>query len=154
VKKRKKTTERFINLLVISGCVSLAVIFILTALRQSVVYFLTPSDIYKAPPPLGKMIRIGGVVESNSMLYAPKKIGVDFTVTDFSHGVRVHYDGALPSLFRTGQGVVVAGSFTSPDLFYAQQVLAKHDETYKPLKPGDRSSSSLSLSQPKGEGTL
>lgn len=143
--KKKKSIQRLLNLLVISGCLSLAVFFILTALRQSVVYFVTPSDIYASPPSLKKVIRIGGVVEKNSMSYPVGGRGVDFTITDFAHQVRVHYNGSLPSLFRAGQGVVVSGSFLERGVFHAYQVLAKHDENYRPPKPGERLSSSMTL---------
>lgn len=134
---RKKTTQRLLNLLVVGACLSLTTLFIMAALRQSIVYFLSPTDIYKDPPPLHKMMRIGGVVAKDKYIDYTTGKGVTFTVTDFQHQVVVHYKGVLPELFRAGQGVVVCGSFITPQLFHAQQVLAKHDETYRPPQPGE-----------------
>ena len=46
--------------------------------------------------------------------------------------LHVTYTGALPDLFREGQGVVVSGQLTSSNTFQANEVLAKHDENYQP----------------------
>ena len=50
--------------------------------------------------------------------------------------LRVSFDGALPSLFREGQGLL-----PRPDqqlgLLTASNVLAKHDETYMPREVAD-----------------
>jgi len=45
--------------------------------------------------------------------------------------VTVQYEGILPDLFREGQGIVATGKMQN-DIFYAEQVLAKHDENYMP----------------------
>ena len=55
----------------------------------------------------------------------------DFLVTDGDADVQVSFNGALPSLFREGQGVVAEGRITD-GVLTASNVLAKHDETYMP----------------------
>ena len=55
----------------------------------------------------------------------------DALVTDGDAEIRVSFDGALPSLFREGQGVVAEGRITD-GVLTASNVLAKHDETYMP----------------------
>ena len=57
---------------------------------------------------------------------------VTFDVTDKAHRVLVTYTGALPDLFREGQGVVVEGVRANDGTFRAVEVLAKHDENYMP----------------------
>ena len=45
----------------------------------------------------------------------------------------MNYKGILPDLFREGQGVVAEGKIdTDNKIFYAEKVLAKHDENYMP----------------------
>ncbi len=60
-------------------------------------------------------------------------------LTDFAYSVTVQYTGILPDLFKEGQGVVVLGQLDQgqKNLFYADQVLAKHDENYMPPEVGD-----------------
>ena len=55
-----------------------------------------------------------------------------FDVTDFSETVTVNYAGLLPDLFREGQGVIAIGRLNDDGVFVADEVLAKHDETYMP----------------------
>ena len=55
----------------------------------------------------------------------------DFIVTDGDAEIAVRFDGALPSLFREGQGVVAEGRIAA-GVLTASNVLAKHDETYMP----------------------
>jgi cytochrome c-type biogenesis protein CcmE len=61
---------------------------------------------------------------------------VTFRVTDLANSVTVAYTGVLPDLFREGQGVVVEGRM-GDGVFVADQVLAKHDETYMPPEVAD-----------------
>jgi cytochrome c-type biogenesis protein CcmE len=46
--------------------------------------------------------------------------------------VPVTYTGILPDLFREGQGVITQGKLGPDGVFLADEVLAKHDETYMP----------------------
>lgn len=65
---------------------------------------------------------------------------MEFAVTDGSaNAVMVKYTGILPDLFREGQGVVTEGMFaTGTNVFIADTVLAKHDETYMSKDVADR----------------
>ncbi len=97
------------------------------------VFFLAPSDVAAKAAP-GRMFRLGGLVEAGSV----RREVVDgrptaaFRVTDGRSSVEVSYSGILPDLFREGQGVVALGTVTADRNFRAQEVLAKHDETYMP----------------------
>jgi cytochrome c-type biogenesis protein CcmE len=118
-------------LLVITLCLlTAAVLLTLRGLRQSVVYFYTPSELNTATIMPGKVIRLGGLVESGS--YRVQRHTHTFRVTDGTRTIRVVYDGLLPSLFREGQGVVADGALRQGGLFKATRLLAKHDEKYMP----------------------
>jgi cytochrome c-type biogenesis protein CcmE len=106
----------------------------LSAFRDSVVFFMTPADLTEKNPPPGQTIRLGGMVEKGS-LHQTKVDGAptaDFRVTDGKDSVEVSYTGILPDLFREGQGVVTLGALLPDHTFRAEEVLAKHDETYMP----------------------
>lgn len=102
----------------------------LSAMRDNLVFFYSPSDLAAKPPPLGRRVRIGGLVESGSV----HRIGttVSFAVTDTKTELPVRYTGVLPDLFREGQGVVAQGELGKDGIFVANEVLARHDEKYMP----------------------
>ena len=110
---------------------TLAVGLVLFALRDSIVFFHTPSDLAEKPIASGQRFRLGGLVAEGSV----KRGGgtkVEFTVTDTLKTVPVSYEGVLPDLFKEGQGVIAEGKLTPEGTFIADSVLAKHDENYMP----------------------
>jgi cytochrome c-type biogenesis protein CcmE len=109
-----------------------AAALVLTALRDEVVFFYSPTELTERPPPPDMRLRIGGLVEEDSVRRADDGVTTNFRVTDLTTAVSVSFTGVLPDLFREGQGVVVEGSLAAGGLFVASGVLAKHDETYMP----------------------
>lgn len=115
---------------------ALASILTLFALKDSIVFFHTPSDIAEKKVKTGQRIRLGGLVGEGSV----KRGGgtaVEFAVTDTLKSVKVSYTGVLPDLFREGQGVVAEGVIDAAGNFTADTVLAKHDENYMPPEVAD-----------------
>ncbi|HLO78530.1 MAG TPA: cytochrome c maturation protein CcmE [Magnetospirillum sp.] len=111
--------------------VGAAAALVLTALRQDIVFFFSPTEIVEAKVPTeGRRIRLGGLVEQGSV--AKEGATVRFRVTDGAHVVPVVFSGLLPDLFREGQGVVTEGKMGRDGVFLAAEVLAKHDENYMP----------------------
>jgi cytochrome c-type biogenesis protein CcmE len=108
-----------------------AALLVLYALRDSVVFFHTPAELAGKPVAAGKRIRLGGLVAEGS-LKRGSGTAVDFAITDTSKTIPVSFQGALPDLFREGQGVVAEGKFDPSGRFLADTVLAKHDENYMP----------------------
>lgn len=107
-----------------------AAALMLNAFEDSVVFFYGPTDLKEKNIPLGRRLRIGGLVEENSV--AEPSAGVlNFNVTDLNSAVPVTYRGLPPALFREGQGVVAEGRFEN-GVFIADEILAKHDEAYMP----------------------
>jgi cytochrome c-type biogenesis protein CcmE len=108
-----------------------AVGLVLFAMRDSIVFFHTPSDLTEKPIAAGQRFRLGGLVAAGSVKRG-EGTKVDFVVTDTLKDVPVSYQGVLPDLFREGQGVVAEGALNASGLFVADTVLAKHDENYMP----------------------
>jgi cytochrome c-type biogenesis protein CcmE len=113
------------------GVLALASLLVLFALRDTIVFFHTPSEIAEKNIGPGQRIRLGGLVAEGSVKRGSGP-EVEFTVTDTLATLRVVYRGVLPDLFREGQGVVAEGRLDSSGVFLADTVLAKHDENYMP----------------------
>jgi cytochrome c-type biogenesis protein CcmE len=113
----------------------LAAALVLFALRDSIVFFNSPSEVAERHIPPGQRFRLGGLVKEGSI--AKNGHEVRFTVTDTSASLPVTYSGALPDLFREGQGVVAEGAIGPDGVFRADTVLAKHDERYMPREVAD-----------------
>ena len=126
---RKQRRAVFILLSV--SILSLAVLLVVVALRDTIIFFHTPKEVAEKGMGPGKRVRLGGLVQEGSL----KRGGgatVEFAVTDTVKTIPVSYTGVLPDLFREGQGVVAEGKLDASGRFVADTVLAKHDETYMP----------------------
>jgi len=110
--------------------VALAVTLILSALREQIVFFYSPSELLARPDMVGKAIRIGGLVEEGT--WVRNGLISTFSITDGEKQIDVSFDNLLPDLFREGQGVIAEGKLASDGRFMATTVLAKHDENYVP----------------------
>lgn len=110
----------------------IAVALILNALKGNMTYFFSPTEVVAGKTPANKTIRLGGLVVNNSLKREDDGLTVHFLVTDNAKTVAVVYTGILPDLFREGQGVIAQGKMSSDGVFLAEEVLAKHDETYMP----------------------
>ena len=109
---------------------------VLFALRDTIVFFYTPSDIDAKNVAPGTRLRLGGLVKEGSVVRSEGK-AITFAVRDAKSEVRVSYTGLLPDLFREGQGIVAEGVLEAKGQFRADNVLAKHDETYMPRDLAD-----------------
>lgn len=106
---------------------------ILYALRKNISLYYSPTELLLAShTKKHRSIRLGGFVANHSVVYEPSSIQMHFDITDYHHHIRVNYHGALPNLFREGQGVVVEGVLDKKGEFDATRVLAKHDASYHP----------------------
>jgi cytochrome c-type biogenesis protein CcmE len=114
----------------------IAAALVLNAMRDSIVFFSTPSMAAEKHIPAGTRFRLGGVVEPGSLVRGDQ-LAVAFRVADGSAALPVAFKGILPDLFREGQGVIAEGALDSAGTFKADTVLAKHDETYMPKDVAD-----------------
>ncbi len=134
-----RKNRRLVTVLACMAGLGSASALTLNAFGDNMVFFMSPGDMAAKAPAVGRTIRLGGLVEAGS-LHTLKQDGeptAHFVVTDGAHTIPVSYTGILPDLFREGQGVVALGTIQPDHSFRAQEVLAKHDETYMPRDVAD-----------------
>jgi cytochrome c-type biogenesis protein CcmE len=124
--------RRLVLVLGILAGVSVAGALALSAFRQDVTFYFIPTQVAEGKVHPGEEFRMGGLVEKGSVSRRPGSMMVHFTVTDLKHQVPVVYDKVLPDLFREGAGVIVHGHMLPDGTFVADEVLAKHDQYYRP----------------------
>ncbi len=155
-------TRKHRRLVVLIACLTglgAGTAFTLTALRDNMVFFLAPADLATKAPKVGRVFRIGGLVEQGSLTQVRQdgRPVAQFRVTDGHAAVTVDFAGVLPDLFREGQGVVALGALRADGGFLASEVLAKHDEKYMPpevaaaLKKSGQWSPTVADKQPVGD---
>jgi cytochrome c-type biogenesis protein CcmE len=124
--------KRLLIIVAILAGVGIAVSLALSALKENINLFYTPTQIASGEAPRGTRIRAGGMVEKGSLQRSADSLDVTFVVTDFNKSVTITYRGILPDLFREGQGIVALGRLNGDGVVVADEVLAKHDEKYMP----------------------
>jgi cytochrome c-type biogenesis protein CcmE len=115
---------------------AVAAALVLNAMRDSIVFFSTPTMVAEKHVPPGRRFRLGGLVEQGSVVRG-QNLAVTFKVEDGGATLQVSYKGILPDLFAEGQGVVAEGALDPSGVFKADTVLAKHDEKYMPKEVAD-----------------
>jgi cytochrome c-type biogenesis protein CcmE len=118
------------------GVLALAAVLVLSALKDSIVFFNSPSDVVEKHVQPGSRIRLGGLVKEGTVRRGDN-LAVRFEVTDGNRAIAVSYQGILPDLFREGQGIIAEGTLEPDGAFKADSVLAKHDERYMPKEVVD-----------------
>jgi len=103
-----------------------------SAFRQNMLYFFSPTQVAAGEAPVGRTFRLGGLVETGTLKREGDGLTVRFVVTDMANRIPVTFSGILPDLFREGQGIVALGKIGTDGGFSADEVLAKHDENYMP----------------------
>ena len=136
----RKRRLMFVLLLVLASAAATALVAM--ALQRNVAYLYTPVEVLRgdagAEVVSGQArFRLGGMVEKESFKRAPGSMDAHFRVTDGDAQLPVVYTGILPDLFREGQAVVATGRMQD-GVFVAENVLAKHDETYMPKEVADK----------------
>ena len=114
--------------------ISLSIIFFLfvKTFNENLLFYRSPSQITAGEFPQDYIFRVGGVVLDGTLIKSKISTNVQFSITDYEKTIGISYNGILPDLFREGQGVVIRGKLGTDGVFYAEEVLAKHDETYMP----------------------
>ena len=132
----KKRHNRIAFIVAAVAGLSIAAAFALSAFQSNLVFFFSPSQVVAKEAPVGRTFRVGGLVEKNSLKRDNDGLTVRFAVTDTAQTIPVVYKGILPDLFKEGKGCVAQGHIGTDGVFYADQVLAKHDENYMPPEAG------------------
>ena len=123
---------------IVAGLVGLGVAaaLVLSAFQNNLVFFFSPSQVVAKEAPVNRTFRVGGLVEAGSLKRDNDGLTARFKVTDTAQTIPVVYKGILPDLFKEGRGCVAQGHVGPDGVFYADQVLAKHDENYMPPEAG------------------
>lgn len=122
----------------------------IAALQSNISYYFSPSQVAANEAPTSRVIRVGGLVTQGSLQRATDGLNLKFELSDLAKTVKVSYNGILPDLFKEGQGAVAKGKLGTDGTFYAEEVLAKHDEAYMPPEVAD----SLKTSHAQGAARL
>lgn len=117
-----------------------AVLLAMSALSERASYFYAPADLEGKALPLDRAVRIGGMVEGGSLRTEADGVTISFLVGDGSQRtIPVRFTGIVPDLFKEDSGVIAEGRFRADGTFMAEEILAKHDENYRPPElAGDR----------------
>lgn len=132
----KRRHKRIALIVAMLAGLAIAIGLMLNAFRSNLVFFFSPSQVAAKEAPRAGTFRIGGLVEEGSVKRDSDGLTIHFTVTDTAKSVPVVYKGILPDLFKEGRGCVAQGRIGDDGVFYAEQVLAKHDENYMPPEAG------------------
>ena len=131
---RRRRLLWVIALVVAAG---IATALVAMALQRNIAYLYTPSEVLRGEAGEHARFRLGGMVAADSFKRAPGSLEATFLVDDGDAKMPVRYTGILPDLFREKQAVVATGRMEG-DVFVAEQILAKHDETYMPKEVADK----------------
>ena len=131
---RRRRLALVLLIVVAAGIVAALAAF---ALQRNVSYLYTPSEVLKGEAGEHKRFRLGGMVAAGSFKRTPGSLEAKFEVDDGDARLPVVYTGILPDLFREKQAVVATGTMTG-GVFVAEEVPAKHDETYMPKEVADK----------------
>ncbi len=145
----KKRSARIYYVSFLLAILGFVLYLFINTFNDNLLYYRSPTQLVNGNFPDNYIFRIGGMVEEGSLIRVSGTKKVSFNVTDFDNKVTVKYDGILPDLFREGQGVVIRGHLEK-DYFVAEEVLAKHDETYMPPEVQE----SLGLSEESKSKTI
>jgi cytochrome c-type biogenesis protein CcmE len=131
--------RRLLLVLVLLVAAASATALVAMALQRNVAYLYTPSEVLKGEAGEHARFRLGGMVQAGSFKRASGSMEAHFAVDDGDARLPVVYTGILPDLFREKQAVIATGRMRG-GAFVADEVLAKHDETYMPKEVADKMS--------------
>ena len=129
--------NRMLWILALVAAAGVAAALVTWAIQRNITYLYTPSEVLRGEAGQHARFRLGGMVAADSFQRAPGSLEAHFRVTDGDAQMPVVYNGILPDLFREKQAVIATGRMQG-DRFVAEEVLAKHDETYMPKEVADK----------------
>ncbi len=124
--------KRLLAVVLILIGVGIATAIFLTAFKENILFYKSPSEVLQGDYPKARNFRIGGMVKKGTINKSTTSLDVEFWVTDYAKDVKVQYSGLLPDLFRDDQGMIAIGQLDKNGVFQAEEILAKHDENYMP----------------------
>lgn len=118
-----------------------ASLLVAAALRGTIVYYDTPSEVGAYAAGADRKLRVSGRVVPGSLRRGDA--ATTFTITDGRREIDVAYRGAVPGTLREGQDAVVEGVLGPERVLRAERVIPKHSNQYRPgpdrsVPAGDR----------------
>jgi cytochrome c-type biogenesis protein CcmE len=106
------------------------------SLEKNLVYYWSPQELLsKGGDAVGATIRLGGVVQKDSVRWDAKTLDLKFRLSEspekLAAAVEVDSKGTPPQMFQEGIGAVVEGVYNG-DVFHADRVMVKHSNEYRP----------------------
>ena len=95
---RTKRRNRVIFVSSLVASLSVAFIFIVLAMNENVDFYYTPSDLTSSKIINKDSLRIGGLVQEDSIKISKDSLKTNFLVTDLENSIEVYYEGILPNL--------------------------------------------------------
>ena len=136
----KRRHKRIIFIACCLCALGLAAWLVFRALGDNIAFAISPTEIATKKPSENRVIRVGGLVEKGSLRRDSDGLTMRFEVSDTVNKVPVVFKETAshptPDLFKEGRGCVVQGRLGSDGVFYADQIMAKHDENYMPPEAG------------------
>ena len=129
---RETVKKRIFKFVIGALVISISIFIIIFNLKDNLIYFYSPTDLISMNLDSNQSIRVGGLVEKDSVRFNDQSSKHIFIISDNTNTVTVEFEGILPNLFAEEKGVVVEGVYQNSGLINANKVLAKHDENYMP----------------------
>jgi cytochrome c-type biogenesis protein CcmE len=130
---RSRRKRRAIIAATVCGLAIVAIIVLVVALSQNVVFFRTVSEaVAHRPTEQGDRLRVAGAVVPGTIAETSK--GVRFEITDGKKTIPIVQQGDAPDLFKSGAPVVCEGRWSKGAAFDSDRILIKHGNEYKPPK--------------------
>ena len=134
----KPRSKRIIFVLIGLLSVGAASALIGKSMEGNLNYLYAPEQVLAGESPKGKVFRLGGLVKKGSLTRSKTDLEARFIVADNrGNEITVVTTKILPDLFQEGKSQVARGKMGDDGLFYADEVLAKHDSEYMPKELQD-----------------
>ena len=127
ISKKKQRIRWLILAIFMIATASLIIGF---SLKDGIEYYKSPTQVLGSDISEKIKFRLGGLVEDSSLVKSSGK-KISFNITDNQNSIPTSFEGILPDLFAENQGVIASGKYIN-GVFVAEEILAKHDESYLP----------------------
>jgi cytochrome c-type biogenesis protein CcmE len=107
----------------------LAIFLIIVSSYKHIHVYRSVDEFYESPV-LQHRLRLGGIIQKGSVHHQNGNVWT-FRIGNDEMFIEVHYQGALPLLFKEGQETLVEGIYDGK-FFQGERILIKHDERYSP----------------------
>jgi cytochrome c-type biogenesis protein CcmE len=119
--------------IIISAVILIVIGYLIyTGLRDTMVFYLTVSEVLAKPPEdLTQTQKVGGMVSAESVQWDPKTLKLSFKLEDRQANLIVNYSGVVPDSFKPGAEVIVEGTYRGDGNFWATTIMPKCASKYE-----------------------